>query len=329
MRFNYFSQENIDIGFIKIVLGVLIAFTVIFCGLLLLDGKSYYAQEKVVSSVENVDYINALPLKKNATDTGGGGGIALYIDFFNRIPANNSISSQTPSYAGISFIKGWAFDSFAGKPLSELYAKIGNRIFKAHYGALNANFWNNNPDLRYAGFELYFPEEIINGVDEIIFIGISADELYKYEPVIYKIQGAGDPVNIVSNTVLENMPVRNKQTLMWLDYVNNVLMTEKKEISARDGVDLHIIGWASDVDAERPLKSLYVKIGESLFECEYGIERTSVSDHFNNPDLLRTGFDITIPAKHLNGVTAISFIMLGADGVYQYDPIVYRIIPAK
>jgi hypothetical protein len=326
MRFNYsFSQENIDIDFIRIVFGILIALTVIFCGLLFLDGKSYYAHEKIVFN-ENADYINALPLKKNATDAGGS-GVDMWIGSFNRVPVNNKISSQTPSYAGgISSIKGWAVDSFAGTPLFELYAKIGNRLFKAYYGNI---LWNATGV--HNGFELYFPEEIINGAEEISFIGISAGGLYKYEPVIYKIQEAIDTAYIVSNAVLENIPVRNKQTLMFLDYVvDNILMAEKKTISLRDGTDLHMGGWAADVDAGKPLKSLYVKIHETLFECEYGgIERPDVSDVFENPDLLRTGFRVTIPAKYLNDVTAVSFIMLGTDGTYQYDPIVYRIIATK
>jgi hypothetical protein len=143
---------------------------------------------------------------------------------------------------------------------------------------------------------------------------------------------------LLEDDVLGGIPLRSrvrtgygfKDSGMWLDYSNNKLVVIPQEVRLQADVDCNLRGWALDVDALGPLKSFFVKVGDTLFECNYGSERTSVSNTFKNQNLLNTGFTVTIPRQYLDGVAEISFIMMGGgegtDGLYQYEPITYPVI---
>lgn len=97
-------------------------------------------------------------------------------------------------------------------------------------------------------------------------------------------------------------------------------------VVSQDRELVEIVGWAADFNAQRPLSALYLQIGERIIPCSYGLERTSVSDHFGNTDLTNTGFTVTFPASYLreNPSTAIQFIGVSADGTYRYEPVLFR-----
>lgn len=86
-----------------------------------------------------------------------------------------------------------------------------------------------------------------------------------------------------------------------------------------------LVGWAADFNVNQPLSKLYLKIGEHILECNYGIERTSVSDYFQNQDLKMTGFSITFPKVFLEGVDKIEFIQVGTDGTYRFEAVTYML----
>ena len=89
---------------------------------------------------------------------------------------------------------------------------------------------------------------------------------------------------------------------------------------------LNIVGWGADFNAEAPFRELYLKVGENVVRCNYGIDRQSVVDHFQKETLRNTGFEVTIPASFItDGVTEISFIGVSADGTALYEPVVYQI----
>lgn len=110
---------------------------------------------------------------------------------------------------------------------------------------------------------------------------------------------------------------------MWLDFCNDDLVGTKIIIPA--GVDGNLRGWALDSDADKPLKAFYVKVGDTFFTCNYGIEKPSVSNTFKNPNFLKTGFSVMIPSRYFERVSEIDFIAIGFDGSYQYDPITYPV----
>jgi hypothetical protein len=130
------------------------------------------------------------------------------------------------------------------------------------------------------------------------------------------------PALPVSSDVLADTPVRPRVKTgvgfkgggMWLDYSNGEVITNPQEVRLQTGADCNLVGWAFDVDTTQPLKALYIKAGGALFKCNYGIERTSVSNAFKNQDLLKTGFSVTIPIRYLVGVSEVGFIMVGGGG---------------
>ena len=95
----------------------------------------------------------------------------------------------------------------------------------------------------------------------------------------------------------------------------------------RSSQQISLVGWAADFAALQPLSALYLQVGDQIVKCNYGIERTSVSDHFQNIDLKDTGFSVTFPASYLEDgqVEEIRFIQIGADGTYCYEPITYQL----
>jgi len=75
-----------------------------------------------------------------------------------------------------------------------------------------------------------------------------------------------------------------------------------------------------------PLSALYLKVGDKIIKCQYGLERTSVSDFFQNENLKMTGFNVTIPKSYLDGMDKIEFIQVGYDGIYRFDEVEYTLI---
>jgi hypothetical protein len=142
------------------------------------------------------------------------------------------------------------------------------------------------------------------------------------------------PASPVSEAVLMDLPIRSPVKTgigfedggMWVDYYNDNLITIPQKIDLQEGVDCNLIGWAFDVDESKPLNAFYVKVNGTLFACNYGIERTSVSTAFKNPDLLKTGFSVNISSEYLMGggeIPEISFIRVGEG--YQYEPVSYPV----
>lgn len=119
---------------------------------------------------------------------------------------------------------------------------------------------------------------------------------------------------------------------MWLDYVNDVDLNTNGLIPGQidsqyyhDSETVSLVGWAADFNVNMPLSKLYLIIGEHTLECKYGIERTSVSDYFQNPNLVMTGFTVSFPKKYLDEVDAVEFIQVGADGSYRFETVTYRL----
>lgn len=120
---------------------------------------------------------------------------------------------------------------------------------------------------------------------------------------------------------------------MWLDSVNNADFNSgayvQYEIPTSAYQDNNIVsfwGWAADFNVNKPLSALYLKVGEHMLQCQYGIERTSVSNHFQNEDLKMTGFSVTVPKRFFEGVNTIEFVLVGNDGTYQFESVKYNLV---
>lgn len=120
---------------------------------------------------------------------------------------------------------------------------------------------------------------------------------------------------------------------MWLDNVNTADLNSggytQGEIPIslyQDSQTVFLNGWAADFNANMPLSALYIKVGDKTVKCQYGIERTSVSDYFQNENLKMTGFNVTIPKSYLDVVDKIEFIQVGNDGTYRFESVEYKVV---
>ncbi len=94
----------------------------------------------------------------------------------------------------------------------------------------------------------------------------------------------------------------------------------------KDANQVKIVGWAADFEALKPLSALYLQVGDCVIRCNYGIERPSVSNHFNNLDLKNTGFNVTFPVSYLQeGTNTLQFVQISADGSSRYEPVSYEL----
>lgn len=113
-----------------------------------------------------------------------------------------------------------------------------------------------------------------------------------------------------------------------LDTYNGEAIGNKDTFSIhKDAAQVELIGWAADFKDRQPLSALYLQVGERVIQCNYRIERTSVSDHYQNDNLKDTGFSVTFPASYLaeEQVSTLSFIQVGTDGTYRYEPVMYQV----
>lgn len=95
-----------------------------------------------------------------------------------------------------------------------------------------------------------------------------------------------------------------------------------------DATQIELVGWAADFKSRQPLSALYLQVGDRVIQCNYGIERTSVSDHYQDDNLKNTGFSVTFPAFYLceGEVDQLLFTQVGTDGTYRYEPVSYQLL---
>ena len=117
----------------------------------------------------------------------------------------------------------------------------------------------------------------------------------------------------------------------WLDYYNDMKPAEKGIIEIdKSASTVSLSGWAVDPDNKNSLNGLYIKAGDKILMTNFGQERTSVVDYFDNPDYLKSGFNVTFSASLLyddNGqlIDSIYFIPVAHDGSYMYEPVEYKL----
>lgn len=136
---------------------------------------------------------------------------------------------------------------------------------------------------------------------------------------------------VLPQNVLPNNEISYKG--MWLDNINTTDLNSSEYTQGeifksmyQDSQTVFLNGWAADFNVYMPLSALYIQVGDKRIKCQYGIERTSVSDYFQNENLKMTGFNVTFPKNYLDNVDKIEFIQVGNDGAYSFEMVEYRII---
>ncbi len=241
-------------------------------------------------------------------------------------------------------LQGWAADFNEKRPLQSLYLKIGEIIVECSYGLERTSISEHfgNQDLLNIGFKYDLPISFLKAdeVKEISFYGVSADGNQLYGPVSYQLsyrrQQSENTENIAG---LPDLPLKvmisEDEYGQWIG--NQGVCLEKAGDTSLKGstsfsVDLQeteisLQGWAADFSVDRPFQSLYVRIGDKVVECSYGLERKSIAEHFGDEALLRVGFKVDLPVSYLQSgkVTEIAFYGVSADGEYLYGPAAYQL----
>jgi hypothetical protein len=107
-----------------------------------------------------------------------------------------------------------------------------------------------------------------------------------------------------------------------VDTLNNKPAIDKEQRFIRRDLAYNTIrGWALDTEAVRPLRALYVQVGDTYIKCEYGgkyrQKRADIAKEFRNKRLTYTGFQVSIPTTLLKDVDTVSFIAVGTQGIYR------------
>ena len=115
---------------------------------------------------------------------------------------------------------------------------------------------------------------------------------------------------------------------MWIGWCNNTVFHENGSIDTAlfDGTGTVTFGgWAADFSEMSPLSALYVMVNDKIIGCHYGVADPSVAEYFDTPELLYTGFDVSIPTAYLKDAKEISFIQISADGTHRFAPVIYTL----
>lgn len=112
--------------------------------------------------------------------------------------------------------------------------------------------------------------------------------------------------------------------MIYFDTVNEQILSADT-LSIGDDLTVRIAGYAYDDILKQPLSALYIHLGDTLYKCQYGIERADVASFYNVPTLVKTGFRVSIPKSAFEGCQTIEAIGISANGEFRYAPKVYAV----
>ena len=256
--------------------------------------------------------------------------LTLFVDTCNDKNQTKSQTVQIIPGAASYQLYGWAGDTVHGEALGALYVKAGDQIFRCDYGIDRQSVvdYFQNENLRYTGFSVTLPESVFadGTVEQLQFIGVSKDGSCRYENTPYDVSY----VTMPSTVAAEDIPSQLSDTdlTLFVDSCNDENQTEQQTVRIKPGAaSYQLYGWAGDTMHGEALSALYVKAGDQIFRCDYGIDRQSVVDYFQNENLRYTGFSVTLPESVFadGTVEQLQFIGVSQDGSCRYAEYPYTI----
>lgn len=178
-------------------------------------------------------------------------------------------------------------------------------------------------DIRYMG-DINYVEQALNESDYDAIIMCASSKAFLQQ-------------EFVVETQLPDLPEHSSQTSdEWIgsfgnciEKLNDNTVKNTSVLTADSDVEqITLQGWSIDFQNEQPLSGLYLKVGNYVLECSYGIKRPSIAEYFKNQNYENVGFQVSFPSGYLaeNGSTTLQFIQISADGTYRYQPISYEIV---
>lgn len=163
--------------------------------------------------------------------------------------------------------------------------------------------------------------------DAVVVCGISV-KFFSFN----KMQLYYDAADNISGLEIADMKEPVSYNGMCLEKYNGEKPKKTGEIIIdRDASEVVLGGWAVDVNVKNNLSELYLKAGDNVINCKYGGQRDSVAEYYNEPGYLNSGFTASFDASLLydedgERLDSISFILVGNDGTYMYEPVEYKLI---
>lgn len=267
------------------------------------------------------------------------GDVVVCVDAYNYEPINNrdKIINICDSDTSMCTISGWAMDEKAGTTFSEVFLRIGSNVVKGKCVERNDLITHfNDSEYKYAGFEFNFRDTFLYDaegklVDSLELIFVAADGSFMYEPVKYQINTDEE----IQAQELPEIPIVtfNDKPGFLLDAINGTQIMNKQELSdyfKSDDTTFKMSGWAVDFVNQSVMGDVYLQIEENVIKGVYGIKRNDVAEYFSNDAYLHSGFTFEFDRSLLfddNGELEdeISFVLVGKDGTFMYEPIVYKL----
>lgn len=256
--------------------------------------------------------------------------LTLFVDTCNGKNQTEQQTVQIIPEATSYQLYGWAGDTVRGELLSALYVKAGDQIFRCNYGIDRQSVvdYFQNENLRYTGFSVTLPESAFadETVEQLQFIGVSQDGSCRYENYPYDVSYITLPSTVTSEDIPDQLS--DTALTLFVDTCNDKNQTEQQTVQIAPGAaSYQLYGWAGDTVHGETLSALYVKAGNQIFRCNYGIDRQSVVDYFQNENLRYTGFSVTLPeSAFADGVVEqLQFIGVSQDGSCRYENYPYAI----
>jgi len=160
---------------------------------------------------------------------------------------------------------------------------------------------------------LYQNIDLISNPDTILF---ACSERYIDTKLLHDVPSyILNSVDLPSSEETENaevMPAETPTTRICVDQITDGTAdnsNQSMKLTSTVSGDVNIIGWAGDLANMSPLKSLYAEVNGTLINCNYGIDRESVSSYYGNENMRYTGFSVTIPSALLKSADKINFIL--------------------
>lgn len=133
--------------------------------------------------------------------------------------------------------------------------------------------------------------------------------------------------SVAENTLPGLLPVVDyaEWGYQFVDYLGSTLSGGNVLTVNSGDVTSFIEGWAVDPLAGTTASAVVLQIGDQYYYADYGKERDSVSDYFQNDAYLQSGYTATLDTQELMAAGQLMVHVLSADGTYQYPPSVYTI----
>lgn len=173
-----------------------------------------------------------------------------------------------------------------------------------------------------------FTGKAANALWALVFAGIII------LPSISVVSYATASMNVITETqvedtafVIDELPIANDADwfYQYLDMCGSQIVQGDSVSIEPESEQCYFEGWAIDPKAGSVASAVYLQVGEQLYRMNYGKERQSVVDAFEDNAYLNSGYTILLDTAELLEAREITIHVISADGTYRYAPVTYRV----